>query len=282
MVFKYQRKCAPVNQSLIQQALQAVDNGMSVNAAAKQFAIPESTLRRHRNAQLGNQVLRPPGGIPSLPPSQEVELATLVKTAAEHGFAFSMEDIRVFVGKYVTSRWHEESELGHYLRTHCRFTGPSRMPGRDWMERFMQVHHLSLKTPGRLEKVRKMAESNPFKIFHFYDILGDTISELQLADRPDCIWNLDESAFFLDARGGKVVGEIGVRTKRAASGTGRSCFTAMACVSAAGQSCSPVIIFEGKHLQTTWKGTSPSIPKDTIYEVSGRFCMMSVYYCTVL
>ena len=102
--------------------------------------------------------------------------------------------------------------------------------GKDWMAAFLLNNNLSLKKPSTVEKVRKVAAGNPWTIYEFYDILEEVIKRLNLHDAPGQIFNADESAFFVDPRGGKVVSHIGDNTKRVISGSGRTCFTVMACV----------------------------------------------------
>ena len=53
--------------------------------------------------------------------------------------------------------------------------------------------NLSLKHAAKLSKARRNATKNPFIIKHWYDLLEKTISNLQLENRPDLIWNVDES-----------------------------------------------------------------------------------------
>lgn len=48
MVRKYQRITRRRDSSLIIRALQAIELGMTNRAAAREFDVPESTLRRHR------------------------------------------------------------------------------------------------------------------------------------------------------------------------------------------------------------------------------------------
>jgi hypothetical protein len=75
-----------------------------------------------------------------------------------------------------------------------------------------------------------------------------------LIESPSHVWNLDETAFFTDPRGVKATSAIGDKAYRIISGCGRSCFTALACVSAAGAVLPPLVIFEGKNSHSTWKG----------------------------
>ncbi len=96
--------------------------------------------------------------------------------------------------------------------------------------------------------------TDPFIVYHFFDLLESQYKRLNLSVSPDQIFNLDETAFFLDPRGGKVVSEPGARVQRLVAGSGRSCFTSMACVSANGKGLPPLVIFEGKHLYSSWRG----------------------------
>ena len=105
--------------------------------------------------------------------------------------------MKVFVGRYVTECWNMNNEVGEYLRTYCHFVGPDRIPGDEWMIRFATSHNLSLKRPSSLEKCRKIAASNPYLIYEFYDLLERVYTDLKLENSPGRIFNVDESAFFI-------------------------------------------------------------------------------------
>jgi hypothetical protein len=139
----------------------------------------------------------------------------------------------------------------------------------------MKVHHLSLQKPGALQKSRKLAETNPFLIYEFYNLLERAARELELSGHPDSARNLDESPFWLDPKSGKVVAETGVKTQRVTAGPGRSCLTLMGCVAANGVAHPPLFIFQGKKLYASWKGTSEDIPAGTTYACSGK---KALYY----
>jgi hypothetical protein len=259
----------PHDSAIIQQGLEAIQGGMSIRAAAARFQIPEPSLRRYWHLYLTDTPRALHGGTPSLPPQVEIQLASVVKVASASGFGFTTEEIKEFVGAYVREQWYKDDDVAHYLQRHCRF-GADKIPGKDWMSNFMRNHHLSLKSPGSLEKCRKTAEADPFLIYEFYDLLEESVRSLNLSERPQCIWNLDESPFWIDPKGGKVVGEIGVKTQRVTSGTGRTCLSVLGCVSAAGRALPPLIIFQGKNLYASWKGTSADIPPGTTYACSGK------------
>ena len=72
------------------------------------------------------------------------------------------------------------------------------------MTDFMVRWNFSNKLPSTLEKSRKLAASDPSIIYHFYDLLEDKINELGISNRPECIWNVDESNLFTDVQREKV------------------------------------------------------------------------------
>jgi len=71
------------------------------------------------------------------------------------------------------------------------------------MTEFMRRWNFSNKLPSTLEKTQKLAASDP-EIYNFYDILEKRISELDISNRPECFWNLDETNLFIDAQNEKV------------------------------------------------------------------------------
>jgi hypothetical protein len=201
-------KPQPVDKIRIQQCLEyMVEMGLSLNAAANHFGLPEATVRRHKKHALLNAPLTSPGGQPSLPPDMQADIASIARISASHDFGFSKEELRLFIGGFIQENWDATTPLGNYLRKYCRFK--DHLPSNDWVTSFLSDHHLSLKKPSLLEKCRHESASDPFIIYEFFDLLEAEVTRLNLRDAPHHIWNLDESAFFTDPRGGKVVAEIG-------------------------------------------------------------------------
>lgn len=77
-------------------------------------------------------------------------------------------------------------------------------PGPDWMTAFMRRWNFSNKLPSTLEKTRKIAASDPEIIYRFYDILEERLNTLGIQDRPECIWNVDETNLHIDVQKEKV------------------------------------------------------------------------------
>jgi hypothetical protein len=264
----YVCKKALVDRDAVAQCLQAYDEGgISLRQAATNFNLPYTTVQRHFQAKRQSVTLPPVGRLPSLPIHISTDIAVIAKTAAANGFGLLKVELKAFIGDFLKANWDSDCDVGHYLRQNCRFR--DKVPSDEWLTEFMQHHHLSLVVPSAMEKVRKDATSDPFLIYHYYDILEKEINTLGLQNSPSHIYNVDESAFFLDPSRGKVVAATGAGAQRAIAGSGRDCFTVMATVNAAGQYLAPLIIFKARHLYDSWRGCK-ALP-GTTYSTSCKF-----------
>ena len=73
------------------------------------------------------------------------------------------------------------------------YRGIKGYPAPDWVNKFIINQNLSAKKGTTLSTSRYNATKNPFIIIHFYDLLEKSVSDLGLQERPDLIWNCDES-----------------------------------------------------------------------------------------
>ena len=71
---------------------------------------------------------------------------------------------------------------------------------------------LSLKQATKLSVPIYNATKNPFIIYHYYDILEETIERLNLRNRPHLIWNCDESGLPHEPKKCKVITGKGQKT----------------------------------------------------------------------
>ena len=86
-------------------------------------------------------------------------------------------------------------------------------------------------------------------IYDFY-----VIEEIITAKKQSQIWNADETGFPMDPQKSKViapVGEVGFTTTGSA---GQENTTILGDCNGAGRVLDPLIIFQGKNLQSTWWG----------------------------
>lgn len=158
-----------------------------------------------------------------------------------------------------------KNEILQTVQTYCiendiRITFKNGKPGNDWFRQYCKRNRLSQKKLEQLEKSRRMATSDPFIIYGFYARLKETIRQLNLEECPGRIWNLDETSFSSDPNRVKGVAEIGQEVLRNIEGSEKENTTVMACISAAGVLLPPLIIFQGAHLWSSWKGNRYLLP----------------------
>ena len=101
---------------------------------------------------------------------------------------------------------------------------------------------------------RKSNTANPFVIFDFYDKLEQILSS-NPDIKADNIWNCDESGFPTDPAKSKVVGPTNQPAFKLSFGARRENITTLAVCNAAGKVLDPLIIFQGKNFQSTWRGS---------------------------
>ena len=80
------------------------------------------------------------------------------------------------------------------------------------MNSFIKRKNLSLKQGTKLSVPRYNSTKNPFIIYHFYDILEETIDKLNIQNRPDLIWNCNESGLPHEPKKCNVITEKGQKT----------------------------------------------------------------------
>lgn len=85
--------------------------------------------------------------------------------------------------------------------------------------RFRKRNQLSLKKPQSVEIARKNA-CNPFTVYEYFDLLEKETDELGLIDKPERIYNLDETSFCNDPSKSRVVAQIGLQSTRTSSSPG--------------------------------------------------------------
>jgi transposase len=157
------------NVAAIDCAIDAIKQGSSIRKACAQFNVSKTTVLRHLKAVESNQPRPSMGPPPALPMTLQVEIADVVRAAAQCGFGVTRSELKQFVSCIVSTHQERADEIGWYLRRHCTFAG--KQPSDEWVQRFMELHHLSLLTPSTLERHRFAACADPFVVYGFYDLL---------------------------------------------------------------------------------------------------------------
>ncbi|KAI4455426.1 hypothetical protein MML48_9g00003656 [Holotrichia oblita] len=225
-------------------------NKLTITEAANRYNIPRPTLVdrvRGRRGLKSNTY----GRTPVLRADVEKKLSELLKVMEKYGYGLSRKNTLTLVGDYIREN---------------RIPTPFRngVPGEDWWLGFKQRHNLSLKKPQLVEVARKKI-CDPFIINGYFDLLENTINELQLENKLDNIWNLDETAFCSDPSRTKTIGAKGFAATRTSAGSGKENTTVLLACSAAGSKVPPLFIFRGKNVWTEWISPKGSGFPDTTY-----------------
>lgn len=165
----------------LQKAVEKIQNGeLSYREAECKYNIDKSLLwRRVHNYNTSKQ------GRKTVLSKKEEDLAEKIKIMAKWGWALTRTEIKEIVHTYICQNNIKNNFKDNY-------------PGKDWLQLFFNRNGLVGKKMEQLEKSRRQATSDPFIIYNFYEILEETLTALDLNDKPHLIFNLDETSFSSD------------------------------------------------------------------------------------
>ena len=243
MVNTYKRKSDRQSwlQEDMQNAIDSVNSGeMGWLRAAKEFGVPQATLRRRaRNKnKFVNSVSRGLGRFrPSLDCVMETDLVDHVLKLESRLFGITCVDLRKLAFEIAEANGVEHN-----------FNQDKRMAGRDWLTGFKARHpEISVRKPEATSLARAQAFNKP-QVSKFFRVLEETMKTYNI--NPLRVYNMDESGLntvqstqkVLALKGKKQVGSI------TSAERGVHC-TVVCCMSAAGTFIPPCIIFPRKR----WK-----------------------------
>ena len=122
------------------------------------------------------------------------------------------------------------------------------MTGTRLTNTFMKKQHLSFKNATKLCKARYNTTKNPFIVNHWFDIFEETVKKLGTEDRPDPIWNSDESGLPSEPKKCKTSSLKGQKTLQIVTGSDRNKTTLLAAVSASRKTFPSLTIFQEKQV----------------------------------
>lgn len=192
----------------------AIKQGNTIRSASKRFNVPFSTLRAKLK---GISPIKKRTGGPQtiLTAAEEETLVQCITVLGNKGFPLTKDMLLDSV-----------QLLMRELRRKNPFT--EDRPGRHWLEGFMRRHPvLSIKTPQNLN--RRRADVNEDFIRQWFKENEDYLKSKNLLNIDKTrIFNCDESAFFLNPKGNKVI--LPIRQKSVYNLVGaddKECLTAL-------------------------------------------------------
>jgi hypothetical protein len=204
----------------------------SLRAAAAAYKIPRSTLTNRLNAATR------PRSIAAqerqlLPPEQEERLVNWVLQREACGHAIGRAQLH---------------EMVLFL---VQVTGVATSIGHHWIERFMSRHPaISMKIGKKLDIARY--EGTSYEIISpWFDALKTMIRTYNV--HATDISNMDETGLALGvSNNSKVIGFSESRVSYTKSPENREWVSIIECITTTGRALTPLVIFKGQSLQTTW------------------------------
>ena len=127
-----------------------------------------------------------------------------------------------------------------------KFNNETETAGYDWLNSFLRRNpDLAIRESEGLSLARARG-MNRETVGSYFQALGKIIKENNLADKPENIYNMDETGMQANNQPGSVVTEKGSKTVHViTSGEKGESVTILACCNAAGQFMPPILIFKG-------------------------------------
>lgn len=229
--------------------------------ASVKYGIPRSTII-HRLYGTRGAKQPTPGRPTELSKEWETKVASNLHVMEKCGYPLTSKEVKILISDYIRRNGIVTRFKDNY-------------PGKEWFRGFKKRNKLSLKKPQSVEIARKKA-CDPFIVNDYFDMLQRTIQECGLADKPQCIYNLDETSFCSDPTKTKVVGLMGFPSTRTTGSPGRNNTTVLLATNALGKKIPPLIIFQGKHLWSEWLFKNDNI--HTAYAVSKKGWMETTIF----
>jgi len=217
----------------IRQALQDLESNpnQSVNAVAKAYNVPRTTLRRRRTGVTNRRISHEHEQ--RLTRRQETFLVEWILEQDSQGFPPS----------HLRAR-----EMACQL---LRSNGDTNPLGKDWIHKFIKRNPAVASVVGRRIEASRIAGTTQEALRDFYKLFKEIESRynIQLAD----IWNMDEHGIALGVCTNTQVlaSSAKARTYQKSPET-REWVSIIETINPAGKAIKPLVIFKGKEPQSTW------------------------------
>ena len=222
-----------------------VTSNLSVRRAAMQYNVPKSTLGDRVSGRVQPGSVSGPAKYLTL--SEEDELSRFLSRCCQIGYARSKLEVLALVQRILDSK------------------GMKVTISHGWWDSFRKRHpEFVLRVPAPVSQARSKA-TDPDVFSRYFDLLEETMKENKLDGKPGQIFNMDESAMPLDPKSPKLIFEKGYHGASCVTTGDKAQITIVACVSAAGFSLPPMVIWDRQSLS----------PELTIGEVPGTIYGLS-------
>lgn len=226
-------------------AINAIRNGMSTNAASNRYNISRRTLKRYFEKNVDQKLKM--GRKTVLDNEQEEELSRRIVRLAQVGYPLTNKILKKCVFTFC-----EENRLSH------PFSKEKKMAGRYWIKGFLQRHQeISIRKAQSMNPARAQ-KLNKFIVKDYFEKLKTVLQELDLMDKPERIYNVDEKGCRLTLHHQQtVLAKKGAKRVHLVAPEHGENVTIVACASANGCAIPPTILFKGQRMKPEWKDNLP-------------------------
>ena len=223
------------------------DPSMSVRKAAVMFSVPRSTLRDRLSGRVA--VGAKPGRKPLLDSNLEEKLIDYASNRAKMGIGFGKAQFLQYAGSL--AKKHKTSFM-------------KGTPSNRWWRLVNRRHagKIALRQPEGTASVRHQC-MDTVKVAKYFAALKEVLSSSELLDKPERLWNMDETGLQLDVKPKKVVAKKGSKHLHSRTSGNRESLTIIACVNAAGQTVPPHVIVKGKTAKSLMGFNTEASPPGT-------------------
>ena len=224
----------------LQQAIQGLQDGVftAIRAAARAYNVPESTLRDRLRGTKNHVIAAQHQQL--LAPSQEEFLAEWILEEAARGFPPSHPRVREMAQRII------------------RMNGRSGCVGQSWIRNFLRRNPRVASVTGRKLEAIRAESASVEEVRKFLELYERTVRLYNI--KPSNTYNMDETGIALGVcTNTKVLASSKKKKAYKKTPENREWVSNLECFSAEGRVLTPVTIFKGVHLQTSWF-PSESIP----------------------
>jgi hypothetical protein len=217
----------------------------SVRQLARAWQVPRSTLEMRIDGRVKGTGHRS-GRKPVFDCRAEEDLVGVIKLLSHRGFPLGMKEVRSIAYCYAA----QNGIVG--------FSKSKEAAGYEWLYGLLRRHpELSIRKPEPLS-IARACGMNEVVLQKWFESLGESLNELGIKNRPDRLWNVDETGLQDHFVPQKVVAEAGKTCYQATAGEKGETTTVVAAFNAVGTYCKPFVIAKGKRLKPEWHDGLPA------------------------
>ena len=224
------------------------EKGLSVKKAAFLHQLNRTTLRRHLNNISTGKVGRPS----VLTRAEESLIVHALQKLGDWGFGLDRPAVQSIVQEYLINAGKPNPFK-------------DGKPGIEWLYGFEgRWRNEMTRRIGQPLPASRAYACNKVVVDDFFGKLNAAIDRLNIRNKPQNIFNVDETGFQTDIGDQKIFCKRGLRNphKTVASST-KTMFTVQVCCSAVGQFLPLYVVFKGLHLYSTWCSGGPESARCT-------------------